>query len=64
MELCIEVEGKMYKLCGKVDLSILTYTTPDEPEIEKGEQVLTFKNCTCQEDETEGEWMDERTILN
>lgn len=61
MELYIQVDGKMYQMCGKIDLTLLTYVTPEEPDVEKGEQVLTFKNCTCDQDEHE---TDHRTILN
>lgn len=55
MELYIEVDGKMYQMCGKVDLTLLTFVTPEEPEIEKGEQVLTFRNCKCGDEEIENE---------
>lgn len=60
MELYIEIDGQLHKLCGKINLTMLTYVTPDDPETEKGEQAIVFKPCKCGENEDH----DERIILN
>lgn len=64
MEVYIMIDGEMHPLCGKSDLTILVYTTPDDPDVDKGEQALTLKPCFCASDNKEKEDMDERTILN
>lgn len=55
MEIFINVDGQMIPLCGKVDITLLTYHTLEEPDIEKGEQALTFKPCECNDEEIENE---------
>lgn len=55
MEIFINIDGEMIPLCGKIDLTLLTYHTLEEPDVEKGEQALTFKPCECHSDESEDE---------
>lgn len=64
MEVYIMIDGEMRPLCGKTDLTLLVYNTPEEPDIDKGEQALTLKPCTCNDEDADKEGMDERTILN
>lgn len=51
MEVYIMVDDKMIPICGKTDLTLLTFTTPDEPDIQKGEQALSLRPCCCQDEE-------------
>lgn len=55
MEIFINIDGELTPLCGKVDISLLTYHTLEEPDVERGEQALTFKPCTCTDEEKEHE---------
>lgn len=62
MEIFINVDGQMIPLCGKVDITILTYHTLEEPDVEKGEQAIVVRPCTCEHDE-HGEESD-KVLLN
>lgn len=62
MEVYIMVDGKMHQLCGKVDLTLLTFHTLDEPDIDKGEQALVVRPCTCEQEEINEE--EDKMLLN
>lgn len=55
MEIFINIDGVMVPLCGKIDLTLLTYHTLEEPDVERGEQALTFKPCKCNNEELQDE---------
>lgn len=55
MEIFINIDGEMIPLCGKIDLTLLTYHTLEEPDVEKGEQIILLKPCECNDEEIENE---------
>lgn len=62
MEIFIMIDGEMKPLCGIVDITLLTFHTLDEPDVEKGEQALTFRPCTCESEEADENEI--KTMLN
>lgn len=51
MEIVIEIDKELIPLCKKVDMTMRVYETEDEPGVNKGETVLTFRPCNHSKEE-------------